>query len=88
MVVTMAFDWKAQHCGKCRLPIHGGETGLRHFGFYVAHSEYRCLQLLRLEIEQRDARQLDLLDTIANLLRKSGRRRRAVSALDAGSRQT
>ena len=37
-------------CGKCRLPIHEAEVGLRHFGFFTAHSENRCIELLRLEM--------------------------------------
>lgn len=28
------------------LPIEGGETGLRHFGSYMAHPEDRCIYLL------------------------------------------
>ncbi len=34
-------------CGVCGLPIHENEAGIRHFGFYVAHSEQRCVDLLR-----------------------------------------
>lgn len=46
-------------CGHCRLPIANGETGVRHFGHYVAHTENRCVSLLSAEIdrlrEDRDA---------------------------------
>ena len=39
-------------CGKCGLPIHPGETGLRHFGTFTAHSEDRCVWLLQDRIRQ------------------------------------
>lgn len=29
------------------MPIHEAETGLRHFGHFTAHSENRCLEILR-----------------------------------------
>lgn len=41
-------------CGKCHLPIHQGEIGLRHFGSSTAHSEDRCLFLLRSEFEAKE----------------------------------
>jgi hypothetical protein len=37
----------AVKCGVCGLPIHPQESGIRHFGFYTAHSEQRCVSLLR-----------------------------------------
>lgn len=36
-------------CGSCLLPIHPAETGIRHFGISVSHSENRCIELLRAE---------------------------------------
>lgn len=36
-------------CGKCGLPIHPGESGVRHFGFFTAHSEGRCIELLKFD---------------------------------------
>lgn len=38
-------------CGKCGLPIHQSETGLRYFGHYIAHDENRCLELLRSQLQ-------------------------------------
>lgn len=38
-------------CGNCGLPIADSETGLRHFGFYTAHRESRCVALLRAQID-------------------------------------
>ena len=38
------------NCGVCGLPIHEADAGLRYFGFYTAHSEARCVELLKLEI--------------------------------------
>lgn len=56
-----------QICGICRLPIHESETGIRHFGRYVAHSQYRCVELLRsliadLTRERDDLKSLILID--------------------------
>lgn len=39
-----------QICSHCHLPIHPSDGGLRHFGFYTAHQESRCLELLRMRI--------------------------------------
>lgn len=39
-------------CGICGLPIIPSEPGLRHFGTFTAHSEARCVELLRAEIER------------------------------------
>ena len=47
-------------CGHCRLPIANGETGVRHFGHYVAHIENRCVSLLSAEIERLRARVAEL----------------------------
>lgn len=47
-------------CGHCRLPIANGETGVRHFGHYVAHTENRCVSLLSAEIERLRARVAEL----------------------------
>lgn len=38
-------------CGHCRRPIHPSESR-RHFGFYVAHGDGRCVQLLQMEIDR------------------------------------
>lgn len=38
-------------CGKCGLPIEKGESGIRYYGVYVAHSEGRCIDLLRTRLE-------------------------------------
>jgi hypothetical protein len=42
---------KDQLCGHCQLPIHPSDSR-RHFGFYVAHTSERCVQLLQMEIER------------------------------------
>jgi hypothetical protein len=42
-------------CGVCGLPMHPLESGVRHFGFYVAHSEDRCISLLRGRIAELEA---------------------------------
>lgn len=39
-------------CGMCGLPIKETETGVRQFGFYVAHQEYRCIELLQMKIAE------------------------------------
>ena len=39
-------------CGKCLLPIHPAESGIRYFGTFTAHSEARCLELLRLNLSE------------------------------------
>lgn len=39
-------------CGKCGLPIHKSEVGVRHMGFTQAHSEGRCIELLRMRIDK------------------------------------
>jgi len=46
-------------CKKCKQPIADGETGLRHYGWYTAHSEVRCIELLetRLRATEKDLRQ-------------------------------
>ena len=36
-------------CGHCRKPIHKDETK-RHYGFYSAHLESRCRELLQMDI--------------------------------------
>lgn len=38
-------------CGKCRLPVHKSESGVRNFGTHIAHSEERCLYLLTAKFE-------------------------------------
>ena len=38
-------------CGACGLPIHGGESGLRHHGWFTCHSESRCVELLKAKID-------------------------------------
>lgn len=45
-------------CGKCRLPIASGETNLRLYSLYRAHSEQRCVGLLTdaLAAAQKDAK--------------------------------
>lgn len=39
-------------CGNCMLPIQPNEPGIRHYGFYAAHAEYRCYALLRERAER------------------------------------
>lgn len=39
-------------CGKCGLPIEEHEVGIRHFGFFTAHSEQRCRELLKAQITE------------------------------------
>lgn len=39
-------------CGACGLPLNLNESGVRHFGFYAAHSEQRCISLLRDKADQ------------------------------------
>jgi prefoldin subunit 5 len=43
------------NCGHCGLPIQDGETGIRHFGFYTAHMESRCTDLLKSRINELEA---------------------------------
>jgi hypothetical protein len=38
-------------CGHCLRPVRLGSTGLRHFGFHVAHREHDCLRILQGEID-------------------------------------
>lgn len=40
-------------CGVCGLPLNLRESGVRSFGFYKAHSEARCVSLLRAVVEER-----------------------------------
>ena len=42
-------------CGKCRLPINPNEPGVRHYGFFVAHEESRCIYLLQQQLAELDA---------------------------------
>jgi hypothetical protein len=42
-------------CGYCGRPIRPFESGVRHFGFHVAHSESRCRDILKAEIDQLNA---------------------------------
>ncbi len=51
-------------CGHCRLPIANGETGVRHFGHYVAHTENRCVSLLSAEIDRLRARVASLEESL------------------------
>jgi len=55
-------------CKKCKQPIADGETGLRHYGWYTAHSEVRCIELLetRLRAAERKA------DDLGDVLRRNG----------------
>lgn len=39
-------------CGKCGLPIHDSESGVRHFGTSQAHSENRCVELLKSRVSE------------------------------------
>ena len=43
-------------CCHCLFPIHVGESGLRYFGTGTAHTEARCIALLRQEIAAARAR--------------------------------
>ena len=64
-------------CGVCGLPIHPSESGVRHFGFYTAHADYRCVELLKsraetaeqaLSASQKEVERLrDALETFAIL---------------------
>lgn len=38
-------------CSSCGLPIDVNESGIRHRGFSIAHSENRCIQLLQARID-------------------------------------
>jgi hypothetical protein len=49
--MTDQLPTKDQLCGHCQLPIHTSDSR-RHFGFYVAHTSERCVQLLQMEIER------------------------------------
>lgn len=42
-------------CGICKFPIHRNDTGVRHFGYYNAHSESTCVSLLRGRIAELEA---------------------------------
>jgi len=44
-----------QICGHCGLAIQESETGLRHFGHFTAHSEQRCLELLKAQLTEAKA---------------------------------
>jgi len=52
-------------CGMCGLPIHPSESGVRHFGTFVAHSESRCIDLLRGRLEDQQASIGELTEQIA-----------------------
>lgn len=57
----MSVDTKARLCGTCGLELDvKRETGIRHFGFFESHSEYRCIQLLQLK-QQAAADEVDRL---------------------------
>lgn len=51
-------------CGKCLLPIHPGESGVRSFGLYRAHSESRCIELMRARLAATEAQR----DTLRALI--------------------
>jgi hypothetical protein len=50
-----------QRCGSCGLSIADSETGIRHYGMSISHSEGRCISLLRAEIERLEARVAKLI---------------------------
>lgn len=50
----MAEDLVETICGHCGFPFDAGEP-LRHFGFFNAHLESRCLWLLRNRIRELEA---------------------------------
>jgi hypothetical protein len=58
----MSNQEKVRLCGHCGREIHGSESGLRHFGFYVAHAESRCRDILKAEIDQLNALVKQLCD--------------------------
>jgi hypothetical protein len=58
----MANQENKKLCGCCGRPIHHSESGIRHFGFYVAHSESRCRDILKAEIDQLNALVKELSD--------------------------
>lgn len=58
-------------CGKCGLPIESGETNLRFYSLYRAHSENRCLDLLKADARKHAAYALrdgKNVETLAELL--------------------
>lgn len=50
-------DSTCRHCGH---EIHPQESGLRHFGTHVTHSEYRCRELLQSDLATARARIAEL----------------------------
>lgn len=49
-------DYGENICGHCRRPIDPSRSGLRHFGFFVAHREQECMNILEAEIAELRAR--------------------------------
>ena len=67
-------DRRVVLCSHCRMPIHPGSAGLRHYGTHTAHSESECLQLLHAEIERLKAELKecdDLRDRLGDLLSRT-----------------
>lgn len=42
-------------CGQCGMEIHSGDA-VRYFGFWSAHMEWRCVELLKMRIAELQAR--------------------------------
>ena len=60
-------EQKPLTCGLCGLDLHPGELGIRYFGTYAAHSEDRCIELLKLA----HAETREQLENVDRMLRKS-----------------
>ena len=42
-------------CGNCGLALSEGEPGRRHYGDWIAHLEYRCIELLQMRITENES---------------------------------
>ena len=59
---------KERRCGVCGLPIQKNELGIRSFGFFIAHSDNRCIELLKAEIAARDAELARLREALHEII--------------------
>lgn len=55
-------------CSKCGFPIHPNDEAIRHCGFSCAHSENRCNELFKREIERINAEKEQLYKIIKELI--------------------